>query len=89
MGSTKRRKPMTNNRIMSAIKRGVLRYVAFVQKILMNTLLFFVYYVVLGITKMIIVIFQPSLINFYKVEKPFWKKPIERKLNEKYYNSPF
>lgn len=70
-------------------KKFLNKYIRFVQKILINILLFFVYFVLFGVTKIIIMIFQPALINFNKKETPKWEKPKVNEYNYKLVSNPW
>jgi len=55
----------------------------------MNIFLFIVYFFLFGITKLLIKIFQPYLINIYKKETPSWKNPKVDDYNVKGYVNPW
>lgn len=71
------------------LNKGLNIYIKYIQKILINIFLFLVYFVIMGMTKIIVKIFQPSLINFYKKEDPCWEKPKNNEYNYKLFNNPW
>lgn len=74
--------------MLNLIKKGLKKYIKFIQKTLSGIILLIVYFVGLGITKLVMMIFQPKLINFGKFERPNWKKAALYK-GEKLFVDPY